>query len=162
MTCHHDGAVKNLIMATYDGVKWFASAYDMDSIYGNNYDGASYLHPLDAPYVNTMHSFRGGNNKLFSVVTTYYKDKLNTRAWENILSNMVHSICKERLYEQVYNLAIKFPKILVDEDYRLWPSRPGTLTNNLDQILTFHHIRWDKFSDSSENNAANLYKQIWG
>ena len=31
---------KNYILATYDGVKWFFSAYDMDSTYGLKWDGS--------------------------------------------------------------------------------------------------------------------------
>ena len=34
-----DNVAKNLLLATYDGVKWFCSAYDMDATFGSNYDG---------------------------------------------------------------------------------------------------------------------------
>lgn len=41
--CHMDGLAKNLLMATYDGRIWGASLYDMDSCYGANWDGFSFL-----------------------------------------------------------------------------------------------------------------------
>lgn len=43
--CHMDGLAKNLLMATYDGRIWGASLYDMDSCYGANWDGFSFLPP---------------------------------------------------------------------------------------------------------------------
>lgn len=159
LCCHHDGAVKNIILATYDGVKWFASAYDMDSIYGNQYNGEYYLHSMDAPYVNTMHSFRGGDNKLFSVITKYCRSYLDARVWDVAFSNARFTMNKHRLYEAAYNISIKFPKVLVDEDFRLWPSRPGTLTNNVNQILSFFNLRWDEFTN--DESESNLYVQIW-
>jgi hypothetical protein len=159
LCCHHDGAVKNIILATYDGVKWFASAYDMDSIYGNQYNGEYYLHPLEAPYVDTMHSFRGGDNKLFSVITKYCRNYFDNRVWDVAFSNAPFTLNKRRLYEYAYNISVKFPKVLVDEDYRLWPSRPGTLTNNVNQILSFFNLRWDDFTD--DESVRNLYLQIW-
>ena len=43
LTCHLDGLAKNILMVTYDGVIWGASLYDMDSIYGVNWNGDSYV-----------------------------------------------------------------------------------------------------------------------
>lgn len=161
MVCHHDGVVKNAIMATYDGVKWFMSAYDMDSIFGNMWDGKSYIYPVADPNINTMHTCRGGNpHKLFEVVFTYYKDKYNDRVWEIISGNTNFSFIPSRVYDVVYNTAVNIPKTLLDEDNRLWPDRPGTNTNNIEQIFNFHRIRFNEYNDSE--SSFNIYKQIWG
>lgn len=161
MVAHHDGIVKNAIMATYDGVKWFMSAYDMDSIFGNMWDGASYVHPLSDPLINTMHTCRGGNaHKLFEVIFTYYKDKLNTQVWEDLYGSTAYAMNLNRVYEIVYNTAVKIPQILIDEENRLWSSKPATATNNIEQIITFHTLRLNEFTNS--DGAYNVYKQIWG
>ena len=160
LTMHHDGLIKNMLMSTYDGVKWFASAYDMDAIFGNNWDGASYFYPLDHPFVSTMPTFRGGaNHKLFEVVTTYCKDALGARVWDVAFSNAPFTINMPRLMETVYKLAVGIPGTLLAEDNRLWPGRPGTATNNIEQILAFYRCRWEEFT--KDGSALNLYTQIW-
>ena len=43
LCCHLDGLAKNMLMLTYDGVHWGASLYDMDSIFGVQWDGKSFV-----------------------------------------------------------------------------------------------------------------------
>lgn len=38
-SCNYDGFKKNQLYYTYDGVKWYAGAYDMDLTWGNALDG---------------------------------------------------------------------------------------------------------------------------
>lgn len=152
LVCHHDGIVKNALYVTFDQKKWFMSAYDMDSIFGNQYDGQSYLHPFDSPTLGDIHTCRGGTHALFDIVKKFYKQRLQTR-WETTSGWL---FTNARMYEIAYNLAIKFPQVLVNEDYRLWPDRPGTLTNNVDQILTFFRLRLEWMKEN-----GRIYDQIW-
>lgn len=38
-----DGLDKNYLLDTWDGTKWYFTAYDMDGTFGNNWDGKSYI-----------------------------------------------------------------------------------------------------------------------
>ena len=42
LVAHIDGLGKNMLMATYDGIIWGACLYDMDSIYGGDWNGTSF------------------------------------------------------------------------------------------------------------------------
>lgn len=131
--CNHDGIWKNYIMGTYDGVKWFISAYDMDATFGTSADGTSYLWPNAYPTFDLGDSL----NKLFIVAKTYYKEQIKEtyqarRGWE---------FGEFDLYQAAYTLANQFPKALVMEDFRLWPERPSTNVNDVQAILDYARIR---------------------
>lgn len=131
--CHDDGISRNYILGTYDGVKWFMSAYDMDATFGNAADGSGYGWANDWP----MFSGVTGTNKLLDTVKTYYAQRIkdrfvNLRYWEFGDIN---------LQSELYKQAIPIPEILRMEDLRLWPSRPGSGTNNLNQIIEYMRLR---------------------
>lgn len=67
-----DGMGKNATYYTYDGKKWTAVAYDLDSTWGLHWDGAS----LD-PYDQNAISFRG--NKLFNRISSSFKEQIKAR-----------------------------------------------------------------------------------
>lgn len=136
---HKDGISRNYILATYDGAKWFMSAYDMDGTFGNNWDGKQYFWPNVWPMFDNGDGsgLTLGMNNLLDVVRKYYGPQIKARyqavrdwSWGEINMNTI-----------VYNMALQFPNALVDEDFRLWPGRPGTLTNNAHQILDWLRIR---------------------
>lgn len=140
-TCNDDGISKNYLLATYDGVKWFMSVYDMDATFGNEAipTGAGYGWANDWPFFGdgTNAEYPLGINNLLDVVRKYYAAEIKTR-----FQNARYWLLGENNYmSELYKLAIQIPKTLLDEDFRLWPSRPGTLTNNIEQILNYARVR---------------------
>lgn len=135
---HHDGITKNYILATYDGTKWFMSAYDMDGTFGNNWDGLRYFWTNAWPMLaESDGTLTLGMNNLLDVVRKYYGPEIKARYqamrdwnWGEINMNAV-----------AYNMAIQFPKALIEEDFRLWPGRPGTNTSSVYQILEWLRLR---------------------
>ena len=133
LTCNIDGINRNYQLFTRDGVKWHMSPYDMDAILGNSVLGNSLGWPNDWP----MFTGTTGINKLIDTVKTYNVEAIKTRFttarwWEFDEGNMMH---------ELYAQAIAIPEILRLEDLRLWPERPGTATNNIEQILTWLRLR---------------------
>jgi hypothetical protein len=134
LMAHYDGTLKNWILATYDGTKWFMSAYDMDATFGNTWDGNGIRWANDYPFVSDITSL-----SLFSTVRTWYKNAIKTRwydetRWDGL---SVWTMSETDLDWQVYNLAKDFPAELVSRDNRLWPTRPGTMTNTHEQIINW-------------------------
>lgn len=131
--CNHDGLHRNYIMATYDGIKWFMSAYDLDSTFGNAWDGSSHGFTNDYPSFD----IDGSGNKLFVTAKTYYKERIQEvykarRVWDFGEVNLMSMVCK---------MAHAMPRVLIMEDYKRWPYRPATNSSNGEQILNFIRLR---------------------
>lgn len=147
LVCHDDGVRRNYILATYDGEKWFMSAYDMDATFGNEAvpAGAGYGWASDwSSFYDEL-----ADNKLISVVRKYYATQIkerykNMRGWTWGDMNFQNTL---------YKTAIVYPKVLINEDMRLWPSRPGTLTNNIHQIEEYMRLRFQTLDWNVESNG---------
>jgi hypothetical protein len=131
--CHRDGITKNYILATYDGVKWFISAYDMDATFGNKWDGSGFYWYNDYPTFANLCD----NNKLMWIVRTYYLADLKAR-WAQLKS---WDIGQGNFTAEVTNLAHQFPVKAYMLDWNLWSTVPGTNANNTEQIKDYHWLR---------------------
>ena len=133
LLCGGDMTNKNYILATYDGAKWFLSAYDLDSTFGNYWDGRSYNEASHTPmFVNYSNM-----NRLMKLIYSYDKEALKARYVE--LRETVLS--EENVMYMFYNFVAGIPKALCDEEVKIWPGIPGTQTNNLSQIMDFYRLR---------------------
>lgn len=70
VTFHHDGLRKNWIWLTLNGKKWCPNAYDMDSIFGNHWNGTATI-----PHSDTINALDTG---LYSFMKVY-KEELSAR-----------------------------------------------------------------------------------
>lgn len=128
-----DGTDKNFLLDTWDGVKWYFAAYDMDGTFGNNWNGKSYL------------SVKGGVNfasfdgisRLMHIMRTYNKDALIER-YNSLRAGVLND---EQLTDTVMNYIVNIPKAMFDYEAVRWPERPGTYTNNYNQIINYLNLR---------------------
>lgn len=129
-----DGLFKNYILATYDGVKWFFSAYDMDSTHGLHWDG-TFFYRVNEAYGNRASIGEFCRlNRAFELVKLYKKDALKARYAElraDILS-------EDNVVTTFANFIGGIPKALYDKECTIWKSLPSTATNNLSQIADFY------------------------
>lgn len=70
VTFNHDGLRKNWIWLTLNGKKWCPNAYDMDSIFGNHWNGTATI-----PHSDTINALDTG---LYSFMKVY-KEELSAR-----------------------------------------------------------------------------------
>lgn len=129
-----DGLFKNYLLATYDGVKWFFSAYDMDSTYGLYWDGTQFC-KTNEPYNNRASIGEFCRlNRAMELVKTHKKDALKARYAElraDILS-------EDNVATTFANFMGGIPKALFDKECAIWKQLPSTATNNLYQITDFY------------------------
>ena len=128
-----DNLDKNYILMTFDGVKWAFSEYDLDTAFGNRWDGKTYYNPST---VTTLKGF-AGTHKLMEILYKYYKDKIKARyaaLRKNVLS-------EGNVQTVVSNFLVDIPKGLLDQEVVLWPKIPGTNTNNMSQILNWYRLK---------------------
>lgn len=127
-----DCVQKNYILATYDGVKWFFSAYDMDSTFGLHWHGKDFSGLSSVP---TFQSWK--DNKLMNLLLTKKRDVINARYAElrqNAMSE--HNVAKT-----FWNFGCLIPKPILLKDVEKWTSIPSSTVNDINQILTQYRLR---------------------
>ena len=136
ITQHYDGITKNYLLATYDGEKWFFSAYDMDSTFGLYWDGSKFVKATGSLSVQSAAS----THRLFNLLNTYKSDEIKARYNELVL-NENGALSKENVTQTYLNFACSIPKALLDEEVKIWPGLPSTSVNSISQILDFYNRR---------------------
>lgn len=140
---HTDGRAKNFLLHTFDGVKWAFTAYDMDTVFGNHFDGTAYykadVSPTFSYYVVS---------KIMNLIYKYDKERLKQRYMK--MRETVFS--EDNVSYMFYNYLVNIPKALFDEEVKLWPTLPGTETNNISQILNNFRLRCELL----DKEIANL------
>lgn len=123
---------KNYILATYDGIKWFFSAYDMDSTFGLHWDGKDFSHLESVP---TFQTWTG--NKLMNLLWTKKRDTVNAR-YAQLRAN---AMSEHNVAYTFWNFGCLIPKSILLKDVEKWTSIPSTSVNDIHQILTQYRLR---------------------
>lgn len=123
---------KNYLLATYDGVKWFFSAYDLDTTYGNHWSGKEYYTHKQMSFADVARS-----HKLMNWILTNKKAELISRYKE--LRNDILS--EGNLLLKFSNFICQIPQAAYAMESVIWPMMPGTMTNNLSQIMNHMRLR---------------------
>ena len=133
LTGADDCRYKNYILFTYDGVKWFFSAYDMDSTFGLNWDGKSFRP------ANAQPDFKGYANvhRAMELVRTYKKDALKAR-YATLRAGALSEI---NITNKLTNYMAGIPSQVLDADAAKWPTIPSTSASNLAQMLNWYRLR---------------------
>lgn len=135
--CGLDAFGKNQIYLTYDGIKWIASSYDMDSTWGLYSDGSKFV---EYNYSRKQfEDYNGNGNLLYIRLQELFISSIKNRynyLRKNILSvsNMINEFEK---FVQVC------PKDIIEEDYAITTGEgnftriPLVDANNIQQIRKY-------------------------
>jgi hypothetical protein len=142
--CGLDAMGKNQLYFTYDGQKWFASAYDMDSTWGLYHNGNFFVDADYSRYRYEDYLADHQGNLLY-----YRLEKL----FPEEIQNRYNELKAEAL--SIGNIISKFEyflevcsKDLIEEDYALTTANgmfgdiPSKFSNNLQQIRNFVAARY--------------------
>ena len=128
-----DGLDKNYILVTFDGVKWYFSAYDRDTVYGLYWNGTTFTSPIShvtfAGYAST--------HKLMGLIYNYKTADLKARAIElrdDIKSEI--NVCNV-----FTTFAATIPAEVLAQNCRRWPLLRSTNASNTAQILNWYRLR---------------------
>lgn len=138
LTAGSDNITRNFLLATYDGVKWFFTPYDMDGSFGMNSSGVGYNPLYGVNLFNDTHN-------LYSKVIQYKKEEIKARYerlthWGAPLSNGV-------IMTHVLNFVNNIPKEIFDEECKLWKGIPSSSTSNANQIINGYIIQKEYIDD---------------
>ena len=152
--CNNDGFGKNQLFFTYDGEKWYASAYDMDNTFGT-YLG--YIEPHDFPRNNYEDFKNGGGNLLYIRMENLFADAIKARYAE--LKNGALSI--ENIVNRFERFTDICPPYLVEEDYADTTAGGGfteiplKAESNIQQIRGYIVERYPYVDSYIENLGSN-------
>lgn len=132
---HFDGITKNYLLVTYDGTKWFFSAYDLDSTFGLWFNGSKFtnVYGYDVEGLASQH-------RIFELIKKYKAEELKER-YRKLVLKTSGALNEESIIETFSNFICKIPKALLDEDIKIWPTLPSTTVNNVSQIIDFNRRR---------------------
>jgi hypothetical protein len=128
-----DGLDKNYLLDTFDGVKWYFAAYDMDGVLGNNWDGRSYLSPDGGC---TFRAYQD-NHRLMHLIYTYDTSRLCAR-YRSLRNGALSEV---NVTQKIMNYCVNISKGNHDYEVLRWPEIPGTDTNTHEQILSWYRLR---------------------
>lgn len=146
LTQNYDGINKNYLLSTYDGTKWFFSAYDLDSTFGLWWDGSTFIHiyGYDLDTLPTMH-------RIFNLIKLYKADALKARYEQLVADFSLSPLGEEVVVTTFTQFASLIPKALLDEEVKMWTALGCTSTNNVSQIID-HYRRLRKQNDFVKNH----------
>lgn len=141
-SCGLDAFGKNQIYATYDGQKWIASMYDMDSTWGLYWNGSKFV---ATDYARTSYedfastASSGDGNLLYIRLEQLFYEELQAR-WAELKNGALSITNIINRFERFTDIA---PAELVVEDYATTTGNgkftgiPSKTTNNIQQIRAF-------------------------
>ncbi len=133
LTAGWDNTNRNYLLSSFDGVKWFLTAYDMDGIFGMFWDGQLKICPADEP---TFESF-ARMNRIMELILTGRREQLKAR-YKALRSG---ALSETNVYRALTACAQAIPASLMQADLKAWPQIRGTAVNNASQIMEFYRLR---------------------
>lgn len=131
--CGLDSMGKNQLYLTYDGIKWFASSYDMDSTWGLYWNGSSFVsstYRMQEDYESMADGRQG--NLLYMRLEQCFVEEIKERYAQ--LRNGALSIAN--IVNRFENFMICSSE-LIEEDCSIFTGIPSKTTNNLQQIRKY-------------------------
>ena len=141
--CGLDSMGKNQLFATYDGTKWIATSYDMDSTFGLYWNGQSFvsaIYRMQEDYEsgkNTANNYNGEGNLLYVRLERLFIEAIKTRYVELRSSILSYANIVDK-YERFMDV---IGKDLYAEDLTIYPEIPSGATNNIQQIRNYTRDR---------------------
>ena len=146
-----DDVGKNWLLVTYDGTKWFFSAYDLDTTWGNwcpDYNKPNLLWRPD----EGSPSLKGwnGSNRAMHMIWTYDPQRLIDR-YEYLRSTV---FSEENVYREFLSFIRKIPINAIEADRRLFRTEPNGM--DFAQIENWYRLRVKKMDKQIEDLKASI------
>ena len=129
-----DDVTKNFLMLSYNGTKWYFSAYDMDCTFGNWQDGWIREDPDHA--VPSIQHWRDANRAMH-LVCAYDADRVKARYQELRKGPLSDA----NVYKRFISYMSLTPVAVKNADVKLWPTTPATNAHNFAQIYNEFKLR---------------------
>lgn len=112
---NYDGFAKNWQWFTYDGVKWFVAAYDVDCTFGNRSDARYIISPVSNNHINMS------DRNPVGFIIRYYKTELEER-YKYLRDNGIIDANLFCTMAKDWMLSISIDNY--EKEYEKWPDAP--------------------------------------
>ena len=126
-----DGLAKNMLLITYDGLKWYLSPYDLDSTFDLDWNGQ--ILDCYSSYMGDVPPYNNSYSQLLALLQNEYSSEISVRYSE--LRNGVLS--KNSIISAFEEYIGIFGEDLYVQDTILYPNIPSVTTNTLRRIRDF-------------------------
>ena len=137
-SCGLDSMGKNQIYTTYDGTKWYANMYDMDSTWGLYWSGNRFVsteYRCQEDY-ESMEGGRLGNLLYQKLVENFYLE-----IYDRYVELRKGALSIENVFTRFERLTDIISKDLYSEDGEIYSGIPSLTTNNIKQIRSYTQNR---------------------
>lgn len=144
LTDNNDGIYRNYLLQTFDGTKWYFSAYDLDATFGRTPDFWDHLLAKSDTSDWRDHGVTFENvtdtNRLFYQLWKFYKDEILKRTKSLIEGPMSESAVDTAFVDYVRHIPLKAFNAELD----VWPKTPNTSVDNVDRVGRWYmqRIEW--------------------
>lgn len=146
MVFHYDGSYKNWIWVTYNGLQWTPTAYDMDSIFGQSWNGTHEVPSSDKTYWDCDWSCMGLPQLYAEEIKARYKELRDLKIFD--ADNIVSLLNKWLGMIGYNNLAKEY------ELYTETPSyRDGGVSENWEMVYDF--LSGDAYSAEKQYSVSD-------
>lgn len=146
MVFHYDGSYKNWIWVTYNGLQWTPTAYDMDSIFGQSWNGTHEVPSSDKTYWDCDWSCMGLPQLYAEEIKARYKELRDLKIFD--ADNIVSLLNKWLGMIGYNNLAKEY------ELYTETPSyRDGGVSENWEMVYDF--LSGDAYSAEKQYSVGD-------
>ena len=152
VSCGLDAFGKNQLYMTWDGMKWYATMYDMDSTWGLWWNGTSFVSSYYAR--NEYEDFKNnGGNLLYIRIEELFEEDIRAR-WEEL---KIDALSIENIINRFERFTDIAPISLVEEDYAAttasgsFTAIPQTGANNIQYIRRYVYERLE-YVEGVQNN----------
>lgn len=129
---NHDALARNILYGTYDGTKWFMSAYDLDTTFGNNPYSTSWFN------VKTDRTQFAEAAKIHRLAELMMTDKSKLAARYKELRATILS--EENVWHEFSQFIVDIPSRNYDMDREIWPTIPNTTLSTLSQYMDYYRM----------------------
>lgn len=142
-----DGIAKNYMLTTWDGLIWHHLPYDLDSVFGLNYNGLNYLPTTKDVFTHyesvggeEQAAFLSGRN-FYRAILTGYKAEINAR-YKELRDNGILSV--DNLYKLAMEIHLKWGDENFKKEFEKWTDRPSNtiIKTSISQILKYMEDRF--------------------
>lgn len=140
----HDNLRRNTLYGTYDGKKWFMSAYDLDTTLGSNAYGTG-MYPVKTQRTQFYEAANGGQkHRLFELIYKYSTAKLVAR-YDELRSTVLSD---ENVWYRLNNFVNAIPRVVYNADAEKWHDKwdkyqypmPATTTANVENYMQYYRM----------------------
>lgn len=142
--CADDNISKNILWATYDGVHWFSSMYDMDGTWGMQWNGNLSFRDANTHLINVLESHNNNRyNLLWEKIYINFYDRVVARYLE--LRGSVYTM--EHITERFEAFFNQIPQVVRAAEKAKWTGVPTQNEDHLAQILDYARKRIEKMDE---------------